>query len=150
LARLLKPQKRVRACQIAGEEKGTAMQDRRRPTVIGIAACLVALWTVGITGCATEGPPSFPGRPMENANKITFEIRSTTRAVATIYINDEERGDTPVFIRTESDSTGGTAEDLVIKAVWAGMGGNDVEFTIPRGSRPQSVVHVGPNGERDY
>lgn len=81
---------------------------------------------------------------------IYFEIQSTSRAVATIYINEEERGETPVFVRTEAAPTGGTKEDLVIKAVWNGGGGNDTEFRIPAGSNPQPIVKVGQNGEREY
>jgi hypothetical protein len=87
---------------------------------------------------------------MRNTMKIDFEIQSTVRnSAATIYINGEERGDTPVHIRADLDATGLTAEDLVIKAVWGG-GSSETEITIPKGSRPQAIVRVGPNGEREY
>jgi hypothetical protein len=83
---------------------------------------------------------------MRNTMKIDFEIQSTVRnSAATIYIN----GDTPVHIRADLDATGLTAEDLVIKAVWGG-GSSETEITIPKGSRPQAIVRVGPNGEREY
>src|SRR5688500_1930691 len=98
------------------------MQGRRCPTVIGILACLVVIWTGGLSGCATTSESgSVPIPPVGRSEaKVSFEIQSSGRGSATIFINGEERGDTPVYIRADADVTGHTAEDLVIKAVWDG------------------------------
>lgn len=126
------------------------MHWRCRHAFLGPLAALVALCLVGLTGCSTTSSAPFPGRgPGQNESFVYFEIQSTSRNIATIYINGEDRGDTPVRIRAEADAYGLTLEDMVIKAVWDG-GGNDIEYTIPRGSRPQPIVKIGPNGSREF
>jgi hypothetical protein len=127
------------------------MQSGRSPTVIGISMLLIVVGLGGLLGCATTGPSSSAAAapPGKTDLKIYFEIQSTGRNVATIFINGEERGDTPVHVRADMDGSGGLADDLVIKAAWDG-GSNETEFTIPRGSRPQAIIRVGPSGEREY
>ena len=126
------------------------MQGRRRPAVPLSFAIVLSILAAGFSACATSPSTSSSPGPTRNENKVYFEIQSTSRNVATIFINNEERGDTPVFIRAEAAPTGGTMEDLAIRAVWNGGGGNDTEFTIPAGTTPQPIVKVGVNGEREY
>ena len=121
----------------------------RRPSVI-LGLCLVFL--AGFAGgCATSGTGNVPVEKMaeRSAGKVDFEVKSSGGGSATIYINGEERGDTPAFIRLDADFAGNTVEDVLIKAVWNG-GGNETEFIIPKGTKPQPIVTIGPSGERQF
>jgi hypothetical protein len=126
------------------------MHAKGRPVSIAILAGWLTLWFGGLTGCSTMSTTPFPGRgPGQNESKIFFEIQSTTRAVATVYVDGMERGNTPVHIRAEAGVTGGLAEDMVVRAVWDG-GSNETQFTIPAGTLPRPIVRIAPTGLREY
>ena len=115
---------------------------RRNPGVVCPLAWMIMIWLGCGAGCETvpSAGPQVMGR-----GPMSFMVVESVPSGATVWLNDEERGATPVHLRIMLNEQGVIPTDMEIRLEWPD-GRSDSTYTLPRGSLPQPTIRINSNG----
>jgi hypothetical protein len=120
------------------------MPPRRVPIVGCLFACLAAI-VLGGAGCnsnsSSEPWPETEGKVI----RIGYMIVESVPPGATVWVNEEERGSTPLHLRVGLGLAGELVSDMEFKFEWAD-GKSDVTYRLARGTQPPSALKINSNG----